>query len=72
MTVNDFGRTVPGASAQNWYKDEPAVLQLVESKKWLPTLDTFRTFLSDSNQNYPALTTLVSAIKAPDSEALHA
>jgi hypothetical protein len=38
---------------------------------WLPTLDTFRTFLSDSNPNYPALANLVCATKAPDLEALH-
>jgi hypothetical protein len=38
---------------------------------WLPTLDTFRTFLSDSNPNYSALTNLVCAKKAPDLEVLH-
>ena len=42
-----------------------------EAKKWLPTLDTFRTFLSDSNLNYPSLTNLMCAAKAPGLEVLH-
>ncbi len=36
-----------------------------------PTLDTFRTFLSDSNPNYPSLTNLMCAAKAPGLEVLH-
>jgi len=38
---------------------------------WLPSLDTFRTFLGDSNNNFPPLSSFLDIAHNLGREALH-